>query len=725
MPDANWKNAVVNDLNPYHSARYENTGHMARVPVLVAYWNIARQRKWLILAAVVFSIVIGVVLTFLATPYFTATARLQIDREGEQVTNVEEVTRIEAAGEREFYDTQYALLRSRSLAERVARSLNLTRDEQFLEAFEVPEAAGTDLNARESSLRRATQILLEHVAVAPIRNSSLVDISFESPDPAMSAAVANAWAEQYIETNIDRRFESTLQARDFLEDRLAGLREQLETAERNLVNYAANRGIISFAQRSADGSTSPTDRTLTTINLEELSGALAEATQARIAAESALSARRSGEQESPTLNSLRERRAAVSVELAELRATFSDSYPLIAEARSRLETLDRAIAEENARVSNDFSRAYNAALAQEQRIQAQVDALRSSVATEQSDAIQYNIFQREVDTTRELYDGMLQRYKEIGVAGVASNNVVIVDRALVPTKPSSPNLILNLVLSALLGLLLALLLIIAVEQIDQTIKSPSEVRGKVGLPLLGTLPEVSEGDIAEELLDAKSSISEALLSLQTNLSFATKHGIPKSMLFTSTRPNEGKSNSIIGLGHSLARIGHKVLLIDADMRNNSVNNLMQIESGSGLSNYLTGAPYGPEIISKSGYPNFDIVAAGPKPPSAAELLISSRMSELINEAQRDYDVILVDAPPVLGIADAPLIAQAVEGVVYVIEIKGPRVGDIQQSIARLAESRANLLGVLTTKHKSGIDGYGYGYGYDYGYGRADEDESAA
>lgn len=702
------------------------TKPMGRLPPLVAYWNVIRRHRWLIAGVVALALALGLLLTILATPGYKATARVQIDRQGEQVTDVKEVNTVDSGEDQEFYQTQYALLRAHSLAERVARKLNLASNEQFFAMFGRDPGAASEgpvgAGERNAQLRRAADLLIDNLTIAPIRGSSLVDIQFESPDPILSAQVANTWVDEFIAATLDRRFNSTQDARRFLEERLSELRGRMEQSERDLVNYAADRGIVTLSQsEDANGLTQPA-RTLTSLDLEALNQALTEATQERISAESALRAQQPGRQTSPTLAGLRQSRAEAAAQLAQLSTRFESGYPEVQAVRSRLESIDRAIADENSRVRSESQQAFNAARAREATLSGRVNALKGSLVSEKAASIQYNIYQREVDTNRQLYDSLLQRYKEIGVAGVASNNVSVVDRALVPRVASSPDLLLNLILALIFGLMLALLLVVALEQIDQKLKDPADVSNRLGLPLLGVIPKVAEDLMAEAIADPKSDITEAYLSLQTNLSFLTDHGVPRSLLFTSTRPNEGKSNSTVALARSLARTGKRVLLVDADLRNSSSHRLLGVENQRGLSNYLAGDEFNEELLTKTNIPNLSLLSAGPKPPNAGELLMSPRLSRLVQQANESFDVVLIDAPPVLGIADVPLVTKAAEGIVYTIELNGARLPQIQQSLERIYAARAKVFGALVTKVNA--TGSGYGYGYGYGYGRESDLVSA-
>lgn len=708
-------------LNPYEDIAQET-------PVLLQYWHAVLSHKIAIAIIVAAFIALGIIATLLMTPYYTSTSTIEINREQDKVTNVEGVTASDNAGQNlEFYQTQYSLLQSVSLAERVARSQNLVSSDEFFETFNVdPDNSSLlsekpDLQSaseRNQRLKRAARLLLDNISIAPIRGSSLVNISFQSPSPVLSARVANTWVEQFVASNLDRRFNSTADARDFLEEQLADLKQKLEDSERNLSVYADNNEIITLSsEQTADGKTI-SQRTLGTANLEALNAALAQAIADRISAE-AEARQRSGNKNAltnTTLNNLREERAKVQAEYARLMIQFEPEYPSARALASQIEALDKSIVSEGSRSRAGTSARYSEALAREQQLRAQVNRLKLQFSGERRDSIQYNIFQREVDTNRELYDGLLQRYKEIGVAGVGANNISVVDRAQPADKPSSPKLLLNLALSILVGLGIAAAYVFIMEQIDQTIKNPSDLKSKLGLAPLGSIPDLEKEDILLSLDDKKSVAWEAYLSIRTSLAFLTDHGVPRSFLLTSTRPNEGKSTSAFALAAVLASAKKRILLIDGDMRNPSLHQMLGVKNVNGLSNFLAGEDDLDKLIHGKTSFGFEVMTAGPIPPNAAELLSSTRMRELVNRLTDSFDTVIIDAPPVLGLADIPLLAASVEGVIYTIEAGGVKIRGIQSAISRVRSSHANIFGGIVTKVEAKHSGYGYGYAYQYSYG---------
>ncbi|HEY9090038.1 GumC family protein [Parasphingorhabdus sp.] len=718
---SNGGRTVSADVDPYEDVAHET-------PILIQYWQAVLRHKIAIAIIVAACIALGIIITLLMTPYYTSTAMVEISREQDKVTNVEGVTASDSVGQNlEFYQTQYSLLESRSLAERVVRARNLSANDRFFETFNVDAdnsgllAGGSNAQSaaqRDARFKLAADILQEHISISPIRGSSLVEINFESPSSALSAQIANTWVEQFIASNLDRRFSSTADARKFLEKQLAELKQKLEDSERNLSAYADNKEIITLtSEQTPDGKT-VSRKTLASANLEALNSALAQATADRIAAESEARGRAGNKLalSNSTLNNLREERAKVQAEYAKQLVLFEPEYPAAKALATQIAALDKSIAAEETRSRTGTSSRFQEALEREQQLLAQVNSLKDEFSGERRDSIQYNIFQREVDTNRQLYDGLLQRYKEIGVAGVGTNNISVVDRAQPSKSPSSPKLILNIALAMLAGLGLAAAYVFIMEQIDQTIKDPSDLKSKLGIAPLGSIPDLDKDDIISSLSDKKSVAWEAYLSIRTSLAFLTDHGVPRSFLLTSTRPNEGKSTSALALAAVLASTKKRILLIDGDMRNPSLHQMLGEKNTNGLSNYLAGDNDLDKLIHKESAYGFDAMAAGPIPPNAAELLSSSRMSELVAKLTETYDTVIIDAPPVLGLADIPLLADSVEGVIYTIEAGGVKLRGIQSAIQRVRSSHAHIFGGIVTKIQPQHSGYGYGYAYQYSYG---------
>ncbi|RYY25571.1 MAG: polysaccharide biosynthesis tyrosine autokinase [Sphingomonadales bacterium] len=711
-----------------------------RGSILAHYLSIVFRRKWTIVAVIVGAMLVSLLLTLLTTPLYTASSLIEIQRESKNFTQVEGVQSTErSAIDMEFYQTQYGLMESTSLADRVATELRLYDDAKFFKMFNSGKLKdwfenGRLLRAkstREQRVREAGNLLLKRFEVNPKRLSRLVEISFTSPDPEFSKRVVDAWGSNFIKVTLERRFEATSYARGFLEERLTQLRAKIDESERSLVAYAAKEGIVNLpATTPATGETQVSgERSLVADDLAALSRELSKATAERISAQSRLSG--SGDTTAEALsndaiNTLRGRRAELSAEYARMMRQFEPQYPPALQLQTQIQQLDRSITREETRVSATLRSLYNASSSREQQLQARVEQLKASLLDLRRRSIQYNIFERDVDTNRELYRGLLQRYKEIGVAGgVGVNNISVVDASELPRFPSSPNLVINLALALILGLALGVGIALALEQLDEGIADPAEIEEFLNMPLLGILPKVDGGSPVEAILDPKSALAEAFLSFQTNLGFTSDHGIPRSIAITSSRPAEGKSTTSYALAHALSRSGRRTILIDGDMRSPSAHQLFGFDNNVGLSNYLSGENDLTKLVKPTNITNLSVMCAGPHPPSAGELLSGTRLGRMFEELAQHFDHVVIDAPPVMGLADAPLIGGRAEATIFVIEGHGTRRSTARVAVSRLLAANVQVIGAVLTKFdvKRAHYGYGYDYGYGYGYGANEKNTS--
>lgn len=706
------------------------TQEIGRPPIIVQAWHAVKRRRWIVAAIVGASLILTIILTLVTTPQFTSITTLAISREQKRVTNVEGLDAPEAGQNQEFYQTQYSLLEARSIAERVATHFQLARNDDFFQAHGATPAVSANSKSAIDRVtiagrqRQAVRLLLKHVTIEPIPRSSLVKVKYTSASPLLSQRIANDWASQFIQASMDRRMSSTADARKFLEARLNELRQRLDQSERDLVNYTAGNNIVNLGpSQDANGRTSG-DRTLVASDLDALNQALATATAERITAQSRLSANAGGNS-NPALNGaalsgIRERRAVVAADYAKARSQFEAGYPQVQSLRQQLSDLDASIAREVSRGRDSARADFVQAQDRESLLRRQVQTLTSQFIGQQRSGIQANIYRREVDTNRQLYEALLQRYKEIGVAGVAANDIAVVDVAEEPTAPSSPNLPLNLAIALFAGAVLAGGTVFGLEQIDEGLREPSRVAEQLGVPLLGVTPVSSDnGSVLEALFDPKSVLSEAYLTIQSNLSFATNHGLPRSLLITSTAESEGKSTTSVAIATMIARSGRSVVLIDADMRSPSVHEMLDLTNHEGLSNLLSGSDNWQAMLQTTRMKTLSVLSAGPKPPSAPELLQGDAFSRVVHNLLETFDHVVIDAPPMLGLADAPLLARCAEGALYVVESSRLPVRGVRTGITRLMTTHARVFGVVLTKYQAAehAGAYGYGYGHGYGYGR--------
>ena len=431
------------------SSGVQPTGALSRaLPPLLQYWQIVVRRRLLIAAIVAACLGIGVVLTMLQPQRYTARSQIEISRAQKNITNVPGLEGEANPYDMEFYNTQYALMEAGSLAERVVRKLKLAEDPGFLAAHgakpDEASKAETGISIESPYMQKqkdlaAAGLLLSNVRIEPIRNSSLVNISYVSQSPAISAKIANAWPQEFIAATIDRQFASTAEARQYLEDRLENLRGKLQQSEQELITFSNAHQIVTLGSTRDSSGKTDAPRTLVASNLEALNSALNQARTDRISAESRAGTKASESSievlSNPAISSLRSRREEAAAEYAKLLVQFEPGYPPARALKSQIDALDKAIAREAARVANTRISSYNEAVSRERDLIAQVQSLKSQFDQQQRDTIQLNIYQRDVDTNRQLYDALLQRYKEIGVGGnVGSTNVVIVDQAKISRR---------------------------------------------------------------------------------------------------------------------------------------------------------------------------------------------------------------------------------------------------------------------------------------------------
>lgn len=697
---------------------------------LLNYWRVLVKRRRFVIGGLAAGAAAAVVLTLLTTPIYRATATLQIDRDVPEVVKVEGITQVQGGTEPDFYQTQYELLKSRTLAERAAEELNVTDPhvaQQMRAGSLLGRVGGTPRPAAAARVgvspeqrRQAVDLVQRALEIEPVRNSALIRVNFDSPSPELSARGANAVADGFIASGIERRLGASSYARRYLETQLGIVKARLEASERELVAFAQRENIVNNGE----------GRSLVSQNLGELTSELATAQSQRVRAQARwLQAQSAHGAELPgdmlkdsIIHTLRERRTQLQADYQDKLQLYKPDYPLMKQLAGELAETDRAISQELANVRASVKAEYDAAAGQERMLSSQLARLRNQTLDVDNRSIQYNILKREVDTNRQLYDGLLQRYKEVGVAGqLARNNISIVDRAEAPRAPYKPSLLKNLAFGALLGLVLGMLVAFLREFIDDTLKSSDDIEQRLRMPVLGIIPQLAPKQTIEQVRDdPRSAFSESYRSVRTALQFSTDHGVPHVLLLTSSGEGEGKSTSALSLARNLAQLGKRVLLIEGDLRNPSLHRTLGMRADVGLSSVLAGVSTAAEAMKPTGDDRLQVILAGPLPPNPAELLAGARLASLLGEASAQFDQVVIDGPPVLGISDAPILANLATGTLLVVRAGRTKVGSAQVATKRLVAARAHMIGALLTMYDARHGG-AYGYGYDsyhaYGYGQ--------
>lgn len=667
---------------------------------------------------------LGILSILLMPRVYEARSSVQVDQQIAKVLGTEDdQTVIGGADADRFLQTQVDILNSRAMAKRVSDKLGLAINGKFLETMGV-SLSSVDQRARRQDIVLDT--LQDNLQVDLRRNSRVVGIMFRSRDPALAARVANSYAENFIEGNIQRKFSTSAYSRNFLHSQLALAKGRLEASERSLIHYARAARLIDASSGAKQDWQGNGPRSLVTANLVQLNESYAAAATTRLQAQQRWEqARGSALMTLPEVlgndgvQRLLQRRAELNADFTQLRRRLTPDHPTVAQVGAQVAELDQQIRTFAESIRNSIRNQYLTAERQYAALAAQVSSLKGATLAEQDRSVQYNILQREVDTNRQLYESLLQRFKEVSAeAGVATNNIAMVDGAETPRRPISPKPLLNLALALCVGLSVASLYAIGRERLDDAIRNPGDVETKLHLPLLGVVPEVQSGEALAALDDTKSDITEAYNSIRTAIELSSNQGLLKSVLISSSSKGEGKSTTAYALARGFALLGRRVLLVDADLRRPSLHKLLGVrQPDKGLSTVLARSSAAGEAILPTGFDNGFFLPSGPLPPDPANLFAGNALEELLGSLSGDFDIVVIDGPPVLALADATELTAAAQATIFVCAAGSAHFGQTRNAVRRLSRAHGHLIGAVVTKFNSRKAGYGLAmdyYRYNYG-----------
>jgi succinoglycan biosynthesis transport protein ExoP len=731
------------------------SAEMEKPPELLAWCRVIRKRRWTVLTAFFVMFVTVLAGSIYEKPVYRAKALIEIDKENPSVANPQEMFLMDEVSDA-YLETQYKVLASDDLAERVIHQLGLAQRAEFRPSAPawhrsgnaapatsssppVDSVAVPDLAARETVLTS----FQNRLAIRPIRRSRAVELRFDSQDPELAARAVNAVAENYIQKNLEARWDATQKASEWLSLQLKDLKGRMEKSEDDKQKYAADNGLLYLETGKGDS------ESIVNQSVREIQDELTKAQADRMEKESIFRLVQSGDYgslpgvfENKLLQDLTFRLADLEREHAQLAATFTEDYPKVKETQSQIVEIQGSLERERWRAAQKISNDYFAALRREKLVRqafAQKQAEANQIAEK---SVQYGILSREVDTNKGLYDGLLERLKEAGVsAGLNASNIRIVDPGTVPYKPIAPNYPLNLGLAAFLGLGLGVCVAFLREHLDQTIRHSEDVFHFLGVPVLGFIPKVgalngkrrksiapANQEVIFDLASSRtvpgralmedhprndlvgnhegSSFSEAFRELRTSVILSASGRFANSILVTSARPGEGKTTVAVNLAFSLAQLGQPVLLVDADMRRPSVQKYFP-ETGSRLSDYLAGQGAWQELVNPTSIGRLYVLHCGHIPENPSELLSSDRMRALIRESMATYRFVILDSPPLLHRADSRILGSMVGATILVV--KG---GETPRQVVQYAESQArsvgtNIIGVVLNNLDSSLNDYSY------------------
>lgn len=677
-------------------------------------WATIYNNLVIIIIVPLIAVVIGATITAFTPRQYQAIATVQIEQQTSKVLSNGDTSATAATADSErFLQTQLGLLNSKALAGQVVDSLGLAKSDDALERLGLPEKQLRGMANQTDRRAALVAVLRSALGVTLPRDSRIAQVTITCRDAELCAKITNAYVSEFIVYNLQQKYQESSYALRFLREQLQDSKNRLQDSERSAVAYARQ-------QRLVDTGASPgADRDIaspTVANLIELNTALAAAQTATIESGQRWNEARSTPVlnqpevlQSPSVQALIERRALAQVDYQRERQRHKPSYPTMEQAASQIASLDDEINKIGLATRSGLKNRYDVAQRNERQLSAKINDLKSRTLSERDTSIGYNILRREVDTNRTMYDGLLQRYKEVSAAsGVTAKNISAVDQAEVPSNPITPKLRMNLLTAGILGLMLALLIVVLREKYFDAIRSPAELQRKLATPLLGVFPRAtSKGGPIEALALPRSALSEAAVSIASALVSAMPNGLPGAIAITSSKAGEGKSSFAYGVARAMARSGRRVLLIDADLRRPSLHTLLGFENDKGLSTILSQQMLLAHAIQPTVIDSLSVVLSGPTPANPAELLAGPRLRALLTEAHHHADVMIVDSPPVLQLADALLIGAAVDVCVLLVDAQSANARPARTSLRRLRQGGVNVIGSVLSNFKVKTTDYVY------------------
>jgi capsular exopolysaccharide synthesis family protein len=696
------------------------------------YWQILSRRRGVMLATAAVVVVVTTLVTLLTTPTYKASATLQIERRGPEILTYKEVTNVDSgwAGYQDFYQTQYKILQSRAVLEIAARKLALDTDPDFVGRKSPPIArfygwmtsvfrsSAEPSDQQGDSLDPIVGFLARGLSIEPVRNSHLVNVSFMDRSPELAQRCANAIASAYHRFSLEARWAVTSEANEFLTKQVAELQAEISTKERQLQELGTNQEFLSLGGETQE---------IASQALAELSTKYV-AAKARLAiAEARYESVRNEQPESlaevlqsPLINNLKQQYAAIEREYRQMAERFRADWPALRETREELEQartrLELEIENVARQVRSVAAADYQQALAEVESLGRRVEEQRREVQRVNLDAVEVATLRSEIDTKRTFLNDLLNRQSQTEVSDrlkeTGASNIRVVDEARTPKFPIKPRRFFNISAALVLGLMLGIAAALLVDYLDNTIKTEGDIEQLVGLPVLGHLPLLSalravdaepqatspgpEPTSVASHHDSGSHFAEDFKNLRTSLLLASPDHPPREILVTSCEPGDGKSTIAMNLAIVLTQLGRRVLLIDADLRRPRVHRGLGLDNATGLSSLLTGNAEVESVLQTSGIAKLDAITSGPIPPTPSELLGSPALGTLLDQMRNThgYDHVILDAPPMLQVADSVILATRTDATIVVVRARKTGRESLVQGVARLRQARARVAGAV-------------------------------
>ncbi len=743
------------------------------------YLNVILKRKSIVLLFLISVVTITIILSLMMTPLYMATAVVKIETASPNVLSFKGV-QIDTPGA-DYYQTQFEILKSRNMAERVIRNLSLDKNKDFLlprdmlskiqsfiyDGFNTigdfssiiklfstkkssdtaPANPGDNQSVVSDIPDYLINSLISRIEVSPVKNSQLVKVSFISHTPELSMDVSNAISQTYITFDMESRIFASNEAKDFLQAQLEIMKQKVEESEKTLNNYAAKNEIVFTSSNN----------NLYAQKLSDISVVLNSVTTERIQKEALYrQVRDSGVNNpiilnNPMIQGLRNEHAKIEAEYYNLLKIYTPEYPKMKSIKSQMDAITNRTSLETAKIIQSSELDYRNALKKEDNLTKALNSQKQKVLSFQDSAASYEVLRRDVDVNKGLYNSLLQRLSEVSVsAGNKATNIQILDKAIFPKAPFKPNLPFNVVLAIVFGLAGGIGLTFLVEYFDNSIKDTDDIEKKADLPTLGIIPNIEE---AREAITSsnKSMIQHKVKPQQSNLpivvdykqtnpiieSFrsigafillSSSEKPPTTILITGPGEKIGKTSVTINLAKAMReRLGRGVLIVDADLRRPRLHAAFQLDNAVGLSSVLSGNiefdSSNGRLIRSTGISGLSVITSGPIPPNPSELLGSSKMREIIYALQSLYEFIIIDSPPVIGFPDSIYLSKVVDGTVLVVRAGETPLKALQETKRVFREINAKILGVVLNGVKKSDLKYGaYNYYHSAYYSSYFEDQ---
>lgn len=703
------------------------------------YVRVVYKRRWISIPVFVALFALGSVNALRETPMYEAHTQVLIDTDRPKVARLDTMFEADGGYDEEFFATQFRILQSRSLARRAVDNMTLwdapklgngpdptspispvdmamngvrwvfgAATSMFRQDPARPSATATADTSTPTGVGGETAAqtsrideFLSGVAIVPVRGSRIVEIRYASTDPIFAAQAANGLANAYIQQSMEFRFDASKQAADFLGGQLATQRKAVESSEAALQAFKEKNGAVSVDDNASN---------IVVARLTELNTALTKAKTERINKESVYNQLKAAESNGsldtfPEVMSnqyvqrLRGELSDLQRQQVQLAERYGERHAEMVKNRAAIESAEAKLAAERSKVVESVRNEYMAAQAEERSLQSALNAQKGEALSMNRTGIEYSVLQREVESNREVYQSLLQQTKETGITGENRvSNIRVVDQAVPPGGPVSPNIPRALMMSMFMSLVVAVGLAFGVEHLDNRIATPQEMKTLLSIPFLGMVPATPR-DQGNPLIigDAPANFVEAIKTIRTSVLFSSAEEGLRTVVVTSAAPGEGKSIVATNLAMALAQAGQRVALIDADMRRPRVHEIFDAPGEPGLSNVLTGNAKTAESIRKTGVPGLWLLTAGHIPPNPAELLGSRRWLEFVASLEDHFDWAIIDTPPVLAVSDASVVANRSTGVVFVVNSDKTSRQSARQAIEQLDGANAHVIGSVLNR----------------------------